>query len=82
MISDYHLHTFFSGDSKADPHVMADRAIELGMESICFTDHMDTDSEDPGYGCLYSLYAGSAGGIQRETKGPDRCRDRHAAASG
>ncbi|MGI6011438.1 MAG: histidinol-phosphatase HisJ family protein [Ruminococcus sp.] len=49
MIPDYHLHTFFSGDSEADPHDMADQAISLGMKSICFTDHMDTDSEEPEF---------------------------------
>ncbi len=49
MIADYHLHTFFSGDSEADPHDMADRAIALGMTTICFTDHCDTDSEEPEF---------------------------------
>ena len=49
MISDYHMHTSFSGDSTADPHDMADRAISLGMKSICITDHMDTDSEEPEF---------------------------------
>lgn len=49
MMPDYHLHTWFSGDSRTDPHEMADRAIGLGMKSICFTDHMDTDSEEPEF---------------------------------
>lgn len=46
MIPDYHMHTWFSGDSEADPHSMVDRAIELGMKNICITDHCDTESED------------------------------------
>jgi len=49
MISDYHLHSFFSGDSEASPHAMVERAISLGMKTICFTDHCDTDSEDPAF---------------------------------
>lgn len=49
MIADFHLHTAFSGDSEAAPEAMAERALELGMNSICFTDHMDTDSEEPGF---------------------------------
>jgi histidinol-phosphatase (PHP family) len=43
MISDFHLHTWFSGDSKADPEKMIERGIALGMNTICFTDHCDTD---------------------------------------
>lgn len=45
MKADFHLHTAFSGDSEAAPEAMAERAVELGIETICFTDHMDTDSE-------------------------------------
>ncbi len=46
MIADYHLHTRFSGDSDADPHDVCKQAIQLGMKSICITDHCDTDSEE------------------------------------
>ena len=43
MISDYHLHTQFSGDSHASPEAMVEQAIKLGMKSMCFTDHVDFD---------------------------------------
>jgi len=43
MISDYHLHTEFSGDSEAPPEAMVEQAIKLGMKSMCFTDHVDFD---------------------------------------
>lgn len=43
MISDFHLHTWFSGDSKADPEMVIERGIALGMKTLCFTDHCDTD---------------------------------------
>ncbi len=38
---DYHMHTNFSPDSSANPHAMVGRAIELGMTSICITDHYE-----------------------------------------
>lgn len=38
---DYHIHTCFSSDSKADPYEMAERAVECGLRAICFTDHTD-----------------------------------------
>lgn len=43
MISDYHLHTEFSGDSETPPEDMIEQAIKLGMRTICFTDHCDFD---------------------------------------
>ena len=46
---DMHMHTHFSGDSKANPFEMAQKAIDLGLAGICFTDHMDIDyKETPG----------------------------------
>ncbi|WOO36758.1 histidinol-phosphatase HisJ family protein [Anaerocolumna sp. AGMB13020] len=41
--ADYHVHSDFSSDSEAPMESMIDRAIELGLERICFTDHMDYD---------------------------------------
>jgi histidinol-phosphatase (PHP family) len=38
---DHHVHTRFSSDSQAAPEAHIERAIELGMADICFTDHMD-----------------------------------------
>lgn len=43
MISDYHLHTCFSGDCETPPQEMIEQAIKLGMDNICFTDHRDVD---------------------------------------
>lgn len=46
---DLHMHTHFSGDSKANPHAMAQKAWEIGLSGICFTDHLDIDyKETPG----------------------------------
>ena len=46
---DTHMHTKFSGDSHADPYAIAQRACEIGLKGICFTDHLDIDyKEEPG----------------------------------
>lgn len=41
MRMDYHLHTEFSDDSREPMENQVERAIELGLEEICFTDHVD-----------------------------------------
>lgn len=43
MIADCHMHTEFSEDSETKITDQVERAIALGMEHICFTDHMDMD---------------------------------------
>ena len=48
MRTDYHMHTCFSTDSEATPESMIEAAIEKGLETICFTDHMDKDYEIDG----------------------------------
>lgn len=39
--ADYHCHTSFSTDSKANPDDMISQAISLGLKCLCITDHMD-----------------------------------------
>jgi histidinol-phosphatase (PHP family) len=41
--ADYHTHTSFSSDSEAPVEEMIEKAISLGLERICITDHMDFD---------------------------------------
>ena len=43
ITADYHLHSSFSGDSKAPMENMIQAAIKKGMTHICFTEHMDMD---------------------------------------
>ena len=46
---DMHMHTHFSGDSEANSYEMAQKACDIGLSGICFTDHMDIDyKETPG----------------------------------
>lgn len=43
MFYDYHMHCNFSPDSKTPIEKMIETSINLGLEEICFTDHMDYD---------------------------------------
>lgn len=46
---DMHMHCHFSGDSTAHPHDIAQKAFDIGLAGICFTDHLDLDyKETPG----------------------------------
>lgn len=46
---DTHMHSHFSGDSEANPMEIAQKACEIGLKGICFTDHLDIDyKETPG----------------------------------
>ncbi len=41
MFADFHLHSEFSDDSREPMERQIERAIELGLDEICFTDHVD-----------------------------------------
>ena len=41
MLADYHVHTEFSDDSVYPMEQVVRDAIGMGMEEICFTDHVD-----------------------------------------
>ena len=43
ILADYHLHSSFSGDSDIPMERMIERGIAIGMETMCFTEHMDMD---------------------------------------
>ena len=51
MFADYHLHCEFSDDSMEPLENQVERAISLGMDEMCFTDHVDygikKDWDDP-----------------------------------
>jgi histidinol-phosphatase (PHP family) len=40
-ITDYHVHTEFSGDCSTPMEVIINRAAELGLKEVVFTDHVD-----------------------------------------
>lgn len=41
MLADYHLHTENSDDSQVTMNAYSKRAMELGFDEICFTDHVE-----------------------------------------
>lgn len=43
MLADMHVHTEFSLDSSANIESMAEKAISIGLDMICITDHLDWD---------------------------------------
>lgn len=44
---DYHVHSTFSADCDTPMEKSIEKAIELGMKEICFTDHIDYEYPDP-----------------------------------
>ncbi len=48
--SDSHTHTCFSTDSDTPVEKMIEKAIDLGLTSLCITDHMDYDFPELGHG--------------------------------
>jgi len=40
---DYHMHTRLSYDGTGDPEKMIQKALDLGLKEICFTEHVDFD---------------------------------------
>lgn len=41
MYADYHVHCEYSDDSQTPIADQVNRAIELGLSELCFTDHVD-----------------------------------------
>ncbi len=41
ILSDCHMHSYFSGDSETPMEDMVKEAINKGLETICFTEHQD-----------------------------------------
>ena len=41
--ADYHIHTYFSGDSRTPMRQQVISAVENGLQSMCFADHLDLD---------------------------------------
>ena len=46
MFADYHVHTEFSDDSTYSMEQVVKDAIEMKMDEICFTDHVDYGIKD------------------------------------
>ncbi len=51
MLADYHVHTVYSDDSEYPMEAVVQDAVAMGLDEICFTDHVDygvkRDWDDP-----------------------------------
>lgn len=43
ITEDFHVHSNFSSDGKASMEEIINRALKMGLKTLCFTDHMDID---------------------------------------
>ena len=43
MTADYHLHSYFSGDSKTPTEAMVKEGVARGLSLLCLTEHLDLD---------------------------------------
>lgn len=66
--TDFHFHSAFSQDSKADPIAMVEAAIEQGASIICFTDHVDIDFPEQIITFDTAEYADFLGKLREEYK--------------
>jgi len=48
-LSDLHIHSTCSGDGRSTVAAVCRRAVELGLERIAFTEHVDFEPTDPHY---------------------------------
>jgi histidinol-phosphatase (PHP family) len=55
MIADYHMHTSFSDDSTYPMENAITRSISLGLDEICFTEHVDYGVKTD-LNCNYNAY--------------------------
>lgn len=83
MFADYHVHTQFSDDSVYPMEQVAQGAIALGMDEICFTDHVDYGikqdwdcghpiqywGKEPLANVDYPKYVKNFAQLQKKTKG-------------
>ena len=58
MFADYHIHTYYSDDSEYPMEEVVKDAISMGLQEICFTDHVDygikRDWDEAGRACSYA----------------------------
>lgn len=69
MFYDYHMHSNFSNDSKSDMEDMIKKSIDLGLNEICFTDHVDYDVKtDYGPQIIFDEYFNKLNFLQDKYK--------------
>ena len=58
MLCDYHVHSEFSDDSRESMEKQIEQVIALGLDEICFTDHVDYGIKKTGMKGLSDIAAG------------------------
>lgn len=66
--TDFHLHTAFSGDARSPMEHMIQRGISLGMQTLCFTEHMDYQIINEGVNFAVDTAAYREGFLQLREK--------------
>ncbi|MEN6372267.1 MAG: histidinol-phosphatase [Armatimonadota bacterium] len=67
---DYHVHSTYSGDSPTKLRDMCAKAVEIGIDEIVFTEHLDYTPTDISYGCLvYSKWMDEIAAAREEFSG-------------
>lgn len=68
MFADYHLHTSFSDDSQTPMEDMVLQAVALGLDEVCFTEHVDHGVKTV-LNCDYAAYFAEAARLQEKYAG-------------
>lgn len=68
MYTDYHLHSSFSDDSQTPMEDMVRRAAALGLEEICFTEHVDYGVKTV-VNCDYAAYFAKLAEMREKYRG-------------
>ncbi len=66
---DLHIHSTFSYDSSLSPMEVCEIAIKRGIKIIAFTEHLELNPQDPGYGYFnYRLYKDTLSKLSKKFK--------------
>lgn len=65
---DYHIHTRFSADSQENERECVKKAIEMGLDEICFTDHQDINYPNTSFDLNVDDYFKAMKQLQEEFK--------------
>lgn len=70
FFADYHTHTSFSGDSEAPMQEMAERAVQMNLKQLVFTDHVDYDYADTNFELIdFEAYSQEFAEVKRKYLG-------------
>ncbi len=68
MFADYHTHTYYSDDSECPMEDMVTRALEIGLDEIAFTEHVDYGVKTD-LNCDYGKYFEELGRMRQKYAG-------------